>query len=59
MKVRLANSDQLFSEETWMGVKVSIQGVSFTLDLFVLELIGCDWFWSVVVANLRYCLMEF
>lgn len=42
VKVRVANGDQLLSEGKGQGVKVNIQGVIFSIDLFVLDLAGCD-----------------
>lgn len=42
VKVRVANGNQLLSEGKRMGIKVDIQGFSFTFDLFVLELASCE-----------------
>ncbi|XP_035548740.1 uncharacterized protein LOC118349222 [Juglans regia] len=41
VKVRVANGDQVVSEGLGKNVKVLVQGNAFTIDLFVMELVGC------------------
>lgn len=39
---RVANGDQLTSEGVGKDVKILVQGNYFTVNLFVMELVGCD-----------------
>lgn len=42
VKVLVANGDQFLSEGFWLNIKFCIQGYSFEIDLFVINLVGCD-----------------
>ncbi|KAF5465151.1 hypothetical protein F2P56_015182 [Juglans regia] len=42
VRVKVANGDQLESDGKHMGVNVNIQGVFFQVDMYLLELAGCD-----------------
>ncbi|XP_035543593.1 uncharacterized protein LOC118347680 [Juglans regia] len=42
VKVKVANGDQLESEGKVMGVNISIQGEVFQVNMYLLDLAGCD-----------------
>lgn len=42
VKVKVANGDMIVSEEKVNGLRVSIQGLVFTTEAYVLVLEGCD-----------------
>lgn len=42
VRVQVTNGDQLISERLGQNIMLSILGYSFAVDLFVIDLAGCD-----------------